>query len=132
MEMASATIERPLASGLLLAEISPSLLFVAGLLLVVVMTARWRRRRRRTESSAAGVLDRVESGAPFRPESQSAWEVQMLDMSRDMLGELNTKIRIVEQLTLRAEQQATRLEALVDRAERLSELLDSQRGQEIG
>ena len=104
-----------------LAEISPTFLFAAGLLLVVMMTLRWSRQRKRAGSRGSTASDRCDVNVAPRPESAGACEAQLLELSRDLMGELNTKIAIVEQLTLRAEQQAERLEDLLRRAERLAE-----------
>ncbi len=45
----------------------------------------------------------------------------MHELSRDLSGQLDTKIRIVQQLVLRAEDQTARLEAALQRAEQLLE-----------
>ncbi len=109
----------------LVAEIAPQALFMAGLALVVVMALRWRRRRRRADACSSDALK--ETGADFRPGQPTpyaALEVQVLETSRDLMGELNTKIAIVQRLVLEARQQSERLEALLERAERLAPSLD--------
>jgi hypothetical protein len=108
------------------AAISPDAIFTAGLLLVVWFVLRWSRNRkggRRRDERFAGcaTTGSPESRPQTPPASLDQWEVRMHELARDLSAQLDTKIRIVQQLVLRAEQQSGRLEAAINRAQQMLE-----------
>jgi hypothetical protein len=110
---------------LLLAEIDLNLLFLAGAALVAVMLMRWKRRNPASERSASPDPRAAARVGAALPASLDQWEVRMHDLARDLSGQLDTKIRIVQELLLRAEAQTARLEAAIER-------LDSSREKPLG
>ena len=108
------------------AAISPDIIFTGGLLLVAWFVLRWSRNRPGGKRRDHRFADDGSIGAPqdrprTPPASLDQWEVRMHELARDLSAQLDTKIRIVQQLVLRAEQQSARLEAAIDRAQRLLE-----------
>ncbi len=101
---------------------NPTVLFVMGALLIGFVLLRRSQRRGRLE------MPRPVSPPPHRPHApaghhldapgaMSRWEVEMHELSRDLLGRLDSKIVIVEQLVHDAAAAAARLEAAIARAE---------------
>lgn len=99
----------------LLADGTASTLFMLGLLLVVGVVLRGARRK----SSSRG--QPIASWGQARPDSNDAalrdppaeiarWEVRMHDLARDLSGQLDSKIVILEQLIRDAQQATARLE----------------------
>ncbi len=112
--------------NLTFAAISPDAIFLAGLLLVVWFGLRWSSKRVRGRHRDPQLPDGATTGAPenlpkIPPASLEQWEVRMHDTARDLSAQLDTKIRIVQQLVLRAEQQSARLEAALNCAQQMLE-----------
>ncbi len=98
-----------------------SALFILGVLLIVGVVLRNSRRRRKSTAplpiSRWGQQGPPAATAPRDASVQMAhWEVGMHDLARELSGQLNTKIAIVERLVRDANQAAERLEALIERA----------------
>jgi hypothetical protein len=105
----------------LLALDGSTTLFVTGAMLIVLVMMR-RSQKRTTLSKLPPV------SPPMRPQQTAAghhldapaamnrWEVEMHELARDLAGQLDTKIAIVERLVEDAEGAALRLEAVLDRA----------------
>jgi len=53
------------------------------------------------------------------PREMSRWQIEMYDFARDMRADMDTKMRVLQTLIGQAQQQAQRLEAATDKAERL-------------
>ena len=105
---------------------SSSWLLLAGMaVLIWVMMRRLDRRRNHSRQgyvSAEGFDASRETMQKFleeTPRSLSLQHVQMQELARDLRAEIDTKLRVLQQLILQAEQQAARLEAAVKRAEQL-------------
>ena len=114
---------------LLLAQIQgTTLLFLAGLVLtcgvLLLRTHRQLSKRPRTEmpSPATFSQPRPQPALGHRLDAQRdlrQWEVEMHDLARELRGELDSKIAILEHLIQDATQQADRLEAAIGRAEEI-------------
>jgi hypothetical protein len=112
---------------LLLAQIQgTTILFLAGLVLtcsvLLLRTHRQLSKRPRTEmpSPASFSHPRLQSAAGHHldaPRDVRQWEVEMHDLARELRGELDSKIAILERLIQDAKQQADRLEAAIGSAE---------------
>src|SRR5581483_7233435 len=61
------------------------------------------------------------------PRDVRQWEVEMHELARELRGQLDNKIAILEHLIQEATQQADRLEAAVGRAEDLRTARDGER-----
>jgi hypothetical protein len=98
-------------------------IFLIGLaLLIVILLARSRRYFRQVRQYQAPRSDA--SGSPALPRSAQAampprdfekWEVAMHDLARDLSGQLDSKIRILELLIREADKAAARLETSLAR-----------------
>jgi hypothetical protein len=108
----------------LLANKSSLILAVAIGLLTFFAMRVWSRRLRSTtgltrrESSLAPRTREAKSLQPLvdAPPEITRWQVEMHDLARDLKGELDTKIAVLEHLVIEARAEADRLEALVERA----------------
>jgi hypothetical protein len=112
----------------LLAEIDPSWLFLAGCaLLTFVLLKRTARRVGGRRKKSAPPLEHL-------PRPQNAWDgsqrdaqsqldrqkVEIYEMARELSGQLNTKILVLEKLIADGQQQIDRLESLLERQEERS------------
>jgi hypothetical protein len=102
--------------------IDPKTLFIIGILMIGVVLLRVFLRPKKSGEVYHSPL-REKGGPPAHmldaPAEISQWEVQMHETARDLMGELNTKIAIVEQLVRDANAAAERLEKAIERAEKL-------------
>lgn len=104
-------------STALLAEINANTIFLVGLLLVVGFMLRNSRKRRNAGKlppvSEWGKAPETATRSPRRstPDDIARWEVQMHDLARDLTGQLDSKIAILQILLRDAHQQIARLEA---------------------
>ena len=111
----------PLPSALLLAEINATTIFLLGLLLVVGFILRGSRKRRSSSrlqpvaqwGKSPEAAEKTRRGPP---DDLARWEVQMHDLARDLSGQLDSKIAILQILIRDAQQQADRLEAALGRS----------------
>ncbi|HCK40023.1 MAG: hypothetical protein CMJ72_08180 [Planctomycetaceae bacterium] len=110
---------------IILAEIDPAWLFFAGCAMLTIMLLKrtYRRIGRRHKSSNVPIervhrpsdkWDGVQRDALAQIERQ---KVDMYEMSRDLNGQLNTKIIVLEQLISQSQQQIERMEQLLEEAE---------------
>ena len=103
-----------------------SLLFLLGVvMLTIIMLRRWNRYFKRQKTNA-----RKESRASARRESSPEqrlldappevlrWQVEMHETARELKAELDTKIAILQRLTIDAKRESDRLEAIIEKAER--------------
>ena len=106
----------------ILAAIDPKTLFIVGILMIGLVLLRLLLRPKRGPKAYESPL-KNSAGAPAHmldaPPEIARWEVQMHDTARDLMGELNTKIAIVEQLVRDANVAAERLEKAIERADQL-------------
>ena len=86
------------------------------LLVAVRFLLRPRSAMRRYASSARE--ERLSAHMLDAPAEAGQWEVRMHETARNLMGELNTKIAIVEQLVQDANQAAERLERAIERTEK--------------
>jgi hypothetical protein len=113
----------------LLAQIEgTTILFLAGVALtsavLLFRTQRQLSSRPKTEmpSPASFSQPRPQAAPAHRldaPRDMQQWEVEMHDLARELQAQLDSKIAILEHLIRDATQQADRLEAAIDRAEKL-------------
>lgn len=107
------------------ALIDASWMFFAGcaLLTVVLLRKTYRRMGRRKKASPeaivrvdrpAGVWDNAQRDAFAQIERQ---KVEMHEMSRDLNGQLSSKIMVLEKLIGDSQRQIERLEALLEEAD---------------
>jgi hypothetical protein len=104
----------------------PTILFLAGLALtcgvLLFRTHRQLGRRPKGELPSPAGFSRPAS-PPVRahrldaPSDVRHWEVEMRETARELCGQLDSKISIMQHLIRDARQQAERLEALLARAE---------------
>ena len=100
------------------AELNPAMLFMLGALLVMMVMMR---RTYRGSETAGGRMPRqatrnVSSAATRAadlPGDGNLWEVRMHELARELSGQLDSKIVIVQQLVRHAEQQTARLELAI-------------------
>ena len=95
-------------------------------MLTVILLRRWSRYFKRQKKAA-----RKESRATARRESQPnqplldappeilRWQVEMHETARELKAELDTKIAVLQRLTIDARRESQRLEQAVDRAKEL-------------
>lgn len=101
-----------------------SWLFLGALVVIVgVMLLRIQRYYRRHPSPAPSYSPQDRSdppprGLPFAtPREMANWEVQMHELSRELIGQLTSKMALLEHLIQQADQAAARLEAALVAAE---------------
>jgi len=105
-------------------EISPATLFFLGVLVIAVVLLRLFTRQLRQNRRAALPPENLKIHARSRedlntPPAVARWEVQMHETARDLMGQLDSKIAILNQLIGNAEQLAERLENACLRASNL-------------
>jgi hypothetical protein len=100
---------------MLFAEISPQILFLAGAVVIAMaILRRSTRNLKQTQQNLARGSALSSAAQHDSTDSQSRWEVQMYDLSRDLVGQLDSKIAIVRELSRQAEQITARLELAVE------------------
>lgn len=112
----------------LLAQIEgTTILFLAGVALTsAVLLFRTQRQlsgRPKTETPSLASFSQPRSHAAQAhrldaPREMREWEVEMHDLARELQAQLDSKTAILEHLIHDARQQADRLEAAIDRAEK--------------
>jgi hypothetical protein len=87
-------------------------------MIMAVFILRFMLRPKRTAKSYHSPLSTEQNSAAalIPPPELGRWEVQMHDTARNLQGELNTKIAIVEQLVRDANAAAERLEKAIERS----------------
>jgi hypothetical protein len=108
-------------TGLTLLALDPKALLIVGVLMIAVVILRVFLRAKRSEHTYHSPLKEKEGKSAHMldaPIEIGRWEVQMHETARDLMGELNTKIAIVEQLVRDANAAAERLEKAIERAEK--------------
>lgn len=109
----------------------PTLMFLVGCaLLTTILLRRWSRyfgRGRRGRTQQLEPLEKQPrptgqwSGMQRDSQAQSnRQQVELHDMARDIGGQLNSKIILLEQLIATSQQQIERMESLLDKAEKKS------------
>jgi hypothetical protein len=112
----------------LLADIMPTAMFLAGcaLLTAILLRRSYRYFGRRRGSN------KNETAIDHQPRPTDAWsgmqkdvaahlqrqEVELFDFARDVAGQLDSKMRVLQQLIAESNQQIERMEQLLDDAER--------------
>lgn len=115
----------------LLLQNKNSLMFAAAVgALVFFLMRYWSRRYLHASAtpaaSSAPLAPRrvgdVSKEQPLRhaPVEIERWQVEMHDLARDLKGELDTKIAVLQRLVIDAREAADRLEAIVERADQVS------------
>lgn len=105
-----------------------TIVFLVGLALTsALLLLRTQRQIRKTNAAPA-----AKRGAAARPpaapatgagqNSHARWEVQMHELARDLSGQLDSKISVLQHLLAQAESQSARLESLLARAQRLAQM----------
>ena len=104
----------------MLAALGANTLFIVGVLMIALVLIRLLLRPKRGARAYESPLQNS-PGAPAHmldaPADIGRWEVQMHETSRNLMGELNTKIAIVEQLVRDANAAAERLEKAIEQSE---------------
>jgi hypothetical protein len=97
--------------------------FLLGLcLMIVVLLVRSRRyfrqvaRHQKAMSPSAPTTHAKTIQAATPPKKVEQWEVSMHELARDLSGQLDSKIRVLEMLIREANQTAARLDAALDKA----------------
>lgn len=104
----------------------PYLAFFGGLVLLtwVMLRRVWMRQRKSKKETSNAPLVRVPytTDRPFSmsggPNDLQRWQAEMLTITRQFQAELNTKIHYLQQAMTLAQQDAQRLQALLDAAQR--------------
>lgn len=106
--------------GSLIAQLNSQTLFIVGILMIGLVLLRLLLRPKRVPKPYESPL-KASGASPGHmldaPPEVGRWEVQMHDTARNLLGELNTKVAIVEKLVRDANAAAERLEKAIERAE---------------
>ncbi len=124
-DMLSAVLDACAAQGALCAEIQAVWMFVAGIGLLTYLllkrSYRYFGRQRQSNSQPlehihrpTGPWDGAQRDSLAQIERQ---KVDMYEMSRDLSGQLNSKILVLEQLISQSQQQIQRLEELIKQRE---------------
>jgi hypothetical protein len=103
-----------------LRENSGSVAFVAGAALIISILLRrnWAYfAQQPPESRAASAAAESHAFPPSPARDLNAAQVEIYDAVRDMKGELDTKIVLLQQLVIQARQEAERLEQALAAAE---------------
>jgi hypothetical protein len=108
----------------ILASTASLISFYAGCAIVSLFLIRHSRRQlarqplkdsRRVDRGVEPMLPAPSAAMP--PAELSGWHVQMHDTFRDLAGELDSKMRVLQLLIQMADQSAARLEAALARAD---------------
>ena len=103
-------------SSLLFAAIEPTMLFVLGMLVIgAVLLRRFRMNRRSAcKPSHRPTTIGERASHPLNPPAMlTQWEVQMHETARELSGQLDSKISILQHLIAAAAHEAQRLEDAV-------------------
>ena len=105
----------------MLSALDPQTLLIVGVLMIALVLIRLLLRPKRGPKAYESPLKGADGSGHMldAPVEVGRWEVEMHETARNLMGELNTKIAIVEQLVRDANAAAARLEAATDRAEKL-------------
>ena len=106
----------------MLGQDSSTWMFAAGIVLLTwVLLRRLHRARKQGTRSDSNVVASFEKPSRISemPRDMTRGQVEMYDFARDMSAEMDTKLRVLQAVVKQADQQAERLEAAIDRAERL-------------
>lgn len=106
-----------------------SLLFLLGVaMLTVILMRRWSRyfkrqkaaQRKPQNSALPSALREADSRQPLldAPPEILRWQVEMHETARELKAELDTKIAILQRLTIDARRETKRLEEVLKEAER--------------
>lgn len=98
-----------------------NILFLVGLAMVIVVMLRQTNRYFKRKSAE---IQRQDQRPPARmdlPADLARYEVQLHELARELSGQLDTKIHIVQQLVREVEAHTARLEAAIARAQRLAQ-----------
>lgn len=97
----------------LLAALDPKTMLIVGVLMIGLVLIRLLLRPKKGPRPYASPL-RTRDGTPSHsldaPPEINRWEVQMQETARNLMGELNTRIVVLEQLIRDANAAAERLE----------------------
>ncbi len=103
-----------------------SLLFGLGVVIMIaILMRRWSRYFKRQRSAkrksgrAAGQASKSQQPLMDAPPEILRWQVEMHETARDLKAELDTKIAVLQRLTIDARRHAQRLDEVLQRAERL-------------
>jgi hypothetical protein len=106
-----------LSRSFALFALSNNTLFILGVMIMAVFILRFMLRPKRSAKSYHSPLATEENATSMIPPPElGRWEVQMHDVARNLMGELNTKIAVVEQLVRDANAAAERLEKAIERS----------------
>ncbi len=107
----------------LVANIVARTMFLVGIaLMTAILLRRWhryyRRRRRRERPQKSTVSRHSKSTVPIRslsdaPNEVLRWEVELHDTARALMGELDSKMRVLQILIRQAKEESERLEGLL-------------------
>ncbi len=105
-------------------ENKSSLLLLMGVgMMTVILMRRWNRYYRKRNSARRDprrdVIAASKAQQPLMdaPPEILRWQVEMHETARELKGELDTKIAILQRLTAEARHQADRLEAAAQRCD---------------
>ena len=108
-----------------LLENKASLLFLLGVaMLTAMLMRRWSRYFKRQKAAQrkpqASALRETDSRQPLMdaPPEILRWQVEMHETARELKAELDTKIAILQRLTIDARRETERLEEVLKEAER--------------
>ena len=112
-------------SAVLLAEFQLRSLLPAAviLLFVIILMKRIKRRTQRRPKELVPIVKvkplSVVSADPLRdaPPEVHRWQVEMHDVARELSAQLDSKMRVLQNFTRAAAQEADRLEGLLERSE---------------
>jgi hypothetical protein len=94
----------------------------ALLLVIVVLYVRWSRRNVRASAERIKKYqlppdkDAVPASTLESPPGGGRWEIQMHDLARDLIGQLDSKIAILNGLLRTAEERIVRLEQAIEQS----------------
>jgi len=104
----------------------PTLMFLVGIALAIIILMRrsnryFRRRRKKKDPGPLVQLERPETpdsrSAVIHSEDLARQEVHLHDRARALMAQLDSKIRVLQQLMIQTEQQIERMESLLEQAE---------------
>jgi hypothetical protein len=109
----------------LLADNTTSALFIAGAILIALVLLRRtskslagdRSRKRFARSAQPGPAEPARAAHNLdAPSSLARWEVEMHELARDLSAQLDSKMRVLQELLRASEEERARLEAALHRA----------------
>ena len=103
-----------------------TIMMLAAMLIVLTLMMRrvyrYRQRQRREETRGRKQNSALHAQRPpvkslaGAPDDIVRWQVQLHEMARDIQAEIDTKLRLLQTLTVQARQAAAELNAALDRA----------------